>query len=82
MENWLPTQFQIDLFDVVDVTSVQLKVSALKFEIVGMTERVNRAPDNLAVHFVTVYQLQEQKVHAMFFTTDVSHLDGADLLAY
>jgi hypothetical protein len=82
VENWLPTQFQIDLFDVISFTSVQLKVSALKFEIVGLTERVDRAPDNLAYHVVTTYQLQEQKVHAMFFTLDVSELDGADELAY
>ena len=79
--NWLPTALGLDLFDLVDVTSTQLHVSAKVMEIVGLTETVHRAaPD--AEFIETVFQLQEAKVVAPFFTWDVSVWDGPDLWAY
>lgn len=81
--NWLPTQFNLDLFDVISFTSTQLGMTAQLFEIVGLTHTAIVASSTIQYHTVT-YVLQESKVQADpgWFILDSSLLDGADILAY
>lgn len=85
--NWMPEQFDLDLFDRIAFTSSQLKVDARIFEIVGLTHHGVMAAlenDNPVVYHETTYVLQESRVQeaTQWFTTDVSTSDGPDKLAY
>jgi hypothetical protein len=62
VENWLPTQFSLDLFDRIAITSTQLGVTARIFEIVGLTHHCILAAATGAVHHVVTYTLQESRV--------------------
>lgn len=75
--NWLPDALERDLYDIVAVNSVQLRADGILFEIVGLNEQVNRAPNTGDVYIVTTYQLQEARLQTPFtwFTLDVSALD-------
>ena len=82
IENWFGG-LAFDLYDVVSFTSAQLKVSALAFEIVGLSETFSRAADSGAVLWSTTYQFQQRADHNRFFTLDTDPLDGTTyLLAY
>lgn len=83
VENWLPTQFDLDLYDVISFTSTQLGMSARLFEIVGLTHTGNIASSSVQHHTVT-YVLQESKaqVDPGWFVLNSSLLNGAAILAY
>lgn len=85
VENWLPTAFQIDLFDLITMTSVQLKATTIRFEITGLSEVADRAPSTgSGVHWVTTYQLQEARLQSSYnwFMLGSSLLGSTDHLAY
>lgn len=85
VENWLPDQFDRDLFDILAVTIAQLSMSARHFEIVGLTHTCDLAAPT-AVHHTTTYVLQECAVQSDpgWFVLGTSELGptGTDLLAY
>ncbi len=64
--NWLPDQFDLDLYDVIAFTSSQLGMSAVLFEIVGLSHigelaALDENDDPLVLHTVE-YVLQESRV--------------------
>jgi hypothetical protein len=88
VENWFPTQFDLDLYDRISLTIAELSISDRIFEIVGLTHHGILAAldvhgNPVAYHTVT-YTLQESRVQTptTWFTLDVSELDGPDELAY
>jgi hypothetical protein len=89
VKNWLPTQFDLDLYDRISVTIAELSITARIFEIVGLTHHgVVAAADEdgnptAVLHEVT-YTLQESRVQSDpgWFILDDSLLDGTDVLAY
>jgi PKD repeat protein len=86
--NWIPEQFDLDLFDRISVTVTQLSITARIFEIVGLTHHTDLAAldgdDNPVVLHTTTYVLQEcrEQTDPGWFILDDSLLDGADVLAY
>ena len=84
--NWLPHGLRVDLYDVVSVSSPQLRVSGRLFEVVGIDEQWHRAADSGAVFVEQALQLQECRLQAAdalkLFRLDSSALDGTDVLAY
>ena len=84
VENWMPYQFEIDLFDIISVTIAELGMTDRLFEIVGLTHYGNLAASADAVHHVTDYVLQECRVQTDpgWFILDTSVLDGTDILVY
>lgn len=80
--NWFPHQFNLDLYDVVEVAIDQLQTT-MAFEIVGLTHEGHRAATGVR-HHVTTYVLQECRVQSDpgWFVWDSSEWDGSDLLAY
>lgn len=88
VENWFPTQFDLDLYDRISLSIAELSIADRIFEIVGLTHHGMVAAldvhgDSVAYHTVT-YTLQESRVQTPteWFTTDVSTSDGPDHLAY
>jgi PKD repeat protein len=87
VENWFPTQFDLDLYDRISLSIAELSITDRIFEIVGLTHHgIVAALDGttpVAYHTV-IYTLQESRVQTptTWFTLDVSELDGPDLLAY
>lgn len=84
IENWFPDMFERDLYDVIDVTSLNLGSDAVLFEIVGLTH-VGHIASPTVVHHTVTYVLQECRVQTDpgWFILDSSHLDpGTDVLAY
>lgn len=81
--NWLPEQFDLDLFDVVEFNSSQIGVANRLFEIVGITHEGRHAGTN-AIQHTTTYVLQECRAQTDpgWFVLDSSLLDGTDILAY
>lgn len=81
--NWLPYQFQLDLFDLVSFTSSQIGVDDRLFEIVGLQHTGVLATAGPVYH-EAVYTLQECRVQEPidWFTWDVSDWDGVDNWAY
>lgn len=81
--NWLPEQFELDLYDVIAFTSTQLKMDARLFEIVGLTHEGRHAATGVIEH-LTTYVLQECRAQTDpgWFTLDSSELDGSDVLHY
>lgn len=84
LANWIPNAFAVDLLDLLDFTSVQLKVTDLLFEIVGLSEVTSRAVTGGPVYYQTTFGLQESPVQTPteYFTWDVSTWDGPDTWAY
>jgi PKD repeat protein len=83
VENWMPQMFDLDLFDLLAVTSSQIGVTGRIFEIIGVTHTCYRASNN-GVHHVVDYELVESRVQSPkdWFTLDVSELDSSHVLAY
>lgn len=83
VENWFPEQFELDLYDVISLTSSHFAADEMLFEIVGLTHRSDVAADDVQHHTV-VYVLQECRVQEpkAWFVLDSSHLDGSHVLAY
>lgn len=81
--NWLPYQFDLDLFDLIQFSSTQLGVSDRLFEIVGLTHEGRHAGAN-AIEHVTTYVLQECRVQSAtnWFTTDTHAPDGSAITGY
>jgi hypothetical protein len=81
--NWIPEQFELDLFDVISFSSPQLGVTNRLFEIVGLTHEGNRASPTIVEH-VTTYVLQESRVQSAthWFCTDIHAPDGSAILGY
>ena len=86
--NWLPDQFDLDLYDVIAFTSPQLKMDARLFEIVGLThEAILAASADLHSH-TTTYVLQESRLQEaadwFILDDDPGSLldDGVSLLHY
>jgi hypothetical protein len=70
--NWMPEQFQVDLFDVISFTSPQIMGTATRlFEVVGLTHEGIRAADDSVEHRTT-YVLQESRIQSAYvwFQTD------------
>lgn len=87
LANWLPWAFRVDLYDVVSVTSAQLRATARLYEVVGISERCDRAVAGGPVYWTTTLTLQERRLQTgdttSFFTLDTSALTtGTDVLAY
>ena len=82
--NWLPYQFEIDLYDVIAVTIAELGMTDRLFEVVGLTHECSFAPSADANSHMATYVLQESRVQTDpgWFVLDTSQLDGADVLAY
>lgn len=83
--NWLPEQFEIDLYDVISVTIAKLSMTARRFEVVGLTHEGRRAHSASLHEHVTTYVLQECRVQTDdpgWFVLDASLLDDPDVLAY
>jgi hypothetical protein len=82
--NWIPYQFEIDLYDIVSVTVAELSMTERLFEVVGLTHESDFAPSAADHMHTTTYVLQECRVQADpgWFTLDTSQLDGDDVLAY
>lgn len=59
--NWLPYQFEIDLYDVIAFTSPQLGVTSRHFEVVGLTHTAEMAAAAGVSHTVE-YVLEECRV--------------------
>ena len=79
VEDWMPYQFEVDLFDVLSVTIAQLGMTNRLFEVVGLTHE----PVDIPVHRTT-FVLQECRVQTDpgWFILDTSLLDDDDILAY
>ena len=84
VENWIPEQFEIDLFDTIAVTSPQLSMTARLFEVVGLTHEGRLAASAAVNHHVTTYVLQELPIQSDpgWFMLDSSLIASADMLAY
>lgn len=84
VENWVPSQFDRDLYEIISLTSTHLGLTNRLFEIVGLTHEGHRAASTSVYHHVTRYVLQECKVQTAtsWFTLNSSLLNGAHTLAY
>lgn len=86
VENWIPEQFDIDLYDIVAGTTSMGDLDAVLFEVVGLTHDGYLAASTSARYHVTTYVLQECRVQDAadfpWFVLDTSLLDSADVLAY
>ena len=83
LENWFPDMFQRDLFDILALTSAQLDVSGMLFEITGLTHQSDKAASG-AIHHSVTYVLQQSRIQAAtsWFVLDTSTLDSAAMLGY
>jgi hypothetical protein len=85
IHNWFPTQFDLDLYDLISFTSTELGMTARLFEIVGVTHE-GRVAATTVQHHVVTYVLQECKVQSNphWFTLNTSTLAaaGTNILAY
>jgi hypothetical protein len=82
--NWIPEMFELDLCDIIAVTSPQMSLTSHLFEIVGLTlEGIVAASADLCYHVAT-YVLEECRVQSDpgWFVLNSSLLDSADSLAY
>jgi hypothetical protein len=81
--NWIPDQFEIDLYDIVSITVAELQMTSRLFEVVGLTHDWLRGAASTKSH-VTTYVLQECAVQSDpgWFVLDTSELDSAAILAY
>lgn len=86
VKNWLPQQFNRDLYSIIDVTSPELKMDARLFEIVGLTHTGSFAASADEHLHITDYVLQESRVQEdpNWFVLNTSTLApaGTDVLAY
>jgi hypothetical protein len=86
--NWLPEQFEVDLYDVIAVTIGELAMTARHFEVVGLTHECDLAAVDAdgdpVVSHTTTYVLQECRVQSDpgWFRVGLSLLGGTDKLAY
>lgn len=86
--NWLPEQFELDLYDVISFTSTHLGMSNVLFEIVGLTHTGELAVVGGPVLHTTTYVLQECRVQNAadfpWFVLNSSTLAaaGTDVLGY
>lgn len=87
--NWIPEQFEIDLYDTIAVTIAEGDLSARLFEVVGLTHEASFAPNASSHHHVSTFVLQECRVQdaddfPWFYLDDPgSELDDPDKqLAY
>jgi hypothetical protein len=87
--NWIPEQFEIDLYDTIAVTIGELSMTDRIFEVVGLTHECDLAAvdadGNPVVSHTTTYVLQECRVQAYpgWFRLGLSLLGAAsDILAY
>lgn len=83
VQNWIPEQFQLDLLDLLDLTSGQLKEDARLFEIVGLQHHCDFASPEGVLH-KTDYVVAESRVQTptTWFTWDTSVWDGDDNWSY
>ena len=82
--NWLPYQFEVDLYDVISVTIAELGMTSRLFEVVGLTHECDFAPSAASNMHTATFVLQESAVQTDpgWFVLDTSELDGSDILGY
>lgn len=83
VENWFPTMFTLDLYDTISFTSTQLGMTAVIFEIIGLTHTADVAATTVQHHTVT-YVLQESRSQTDpgWFVLNSSLLNGVKILGY
>jgi len=83
--NWLPNQFDLDLYDILSITIPSLDISAKLFEIVGLEHKGIMAAEAGKVYHESTFQLQESRVQSpkAWFTWDVDKwTTGPGVLGY
>lgn len=91
VQNWIPDdpdadvgQFDIDLYDVITLTTSQGHITTRLFEVIGLTHEAVWAASATGHLHITTYVLQESREQSDpgWFIIGTSLIEGTDVLAY
>lgn len=84
VENWFPTMFTLNPYDILAVTIAAVSASAVKFDIVGISEHCDMAADAGPILHAIDFQLSESRIQSTsdWFVLNTSTVDSVSQLGY